>query len=355
MKELKELIKILKLPYAGRSVCVTQVTKSGNMKPPLFKPLLFALALASPVLANFTQADSAKAVASCNGGSFISTEVFGKDPGKARSNAKTEITSNIISQVKSEIKMSNSSEEKDGILKESSRYLEKSKIESNLTLAGFQEIEPPKRQENGEFVFKGYVCIKDAAKPYLNSLKDLARTLKTQTQKADRNSCKSINETYRKIEGLEIVLDYFAKMNSEVQTEYETLKEEYQSDASGGVFLEIKENIFDKKSDVISSKLREVFSANNCRIERNVCKANGGFTLRINATACNHKNDGTFDHCSSCLKIDLLNGRNEIVLSPSVATKAAWDNKAAACEKAFELSAPEIFNKIKDKISEACK
>jgi len=314
-----------------------------------------SLVLAAPALANFTKADSAEALAHCRGGSFIGIEVSGKDPSKARSNAKTEITNNIISQVKSEIKISNSSEEKDGVFKESSRYLEKSKIESNLTLAGFQEIEPPKRQENGEFVFKGYVCTKDAAKPYLNSLKDLTRTLKTQTQKADRNSCKSINETYKSIEGLEIILDYFARMNNDVQTEYEALKEEYKSDDRGGVFLEIKENIFGEKSDVIGSKLREALSANNCRIERNVCKANGGFTLRINATACNHKNDGTFDHCSSCLKIDLLNGRNEIVLSPSVATKAAWDGKAAACEKAFELSAPEIFNKIKDKISEVCK
>ncbi|MDR2582308.1 MAG: hypothetical protein LBC75_02375 [Fibromonadaceae bacterium] len=320
------------------------------------KPLFFCtLAFAAPVLANFTPADSAKALAHCRGSSFMGIEVFGKDPGKARSNAKIEITNNIISQVRSEIKTSNSSEEKNGIFKESSRYLEKSKIESNLTLAGFQEIEPPKRLENGEFVLKGYVCTKDAAKPYLNSLKDLARTLKTQTQKTDGNSCKIINETYKSIEGLEIILDYFARMSNDVQTEYEALKEEYQSDGGSGVFLEIKENIFGEKSDVIGSKLREVLSTNNCRIERNVCKANGGFTLRINATACNHKNDGTFDHCSSCLKIDLLNGRNEIVLSPSVATKAAWDGKSAACEKAFELSAPEIFNKVKEKISEVCK
>jgi hypothetical protein len=201
---------------------------------------------------------------------------------------------------------------------------------------------------------KACMNVKDAATPYLNSLKDLARTLKTQTQKADRNSCKSINETYKSIEGVESVLNNLAQMNNEVQAEYETLKEEYQSDGKGGVFLEIRENIFGEKSDAISGKLREVLSASNCRVERNICKASGGFTLRINATACNHKYDGAFDHCSSCLKIDLLNGRNEIVISPSVKTAAAWEGKAAACEKAFELSAPEIFSKIKDKISEVC-
>ena len=208
---------------------------------------------------------------------------------------------------------------------------------------------------NAEGYFsKACMSAKDAATPYLNSLKDLARTLKTQTQKADRSLCKSINETYKGIEGLESVLSNLTRMDSEVQAEYETLKQDYQSDGRGGVFLEIKENIFGEKSNVISSKLREVLSANNCRVERNICKANGGFTLRINATACNHKNDGSFDHCSSCLKIDLLNGRNEIVLSPSVEAKAAWDGKTAACEKAFEQSAPEIFNKIKDKIKEVC-
>jgi hypothetical protein len=208
---------------------------------------------------------------------------------------------------------------------------------------------------NAEGYFsKACMSAKDAATPYLNSLKDLARTLKTQTQKADRNLCKSINETYKSIEGLESVLSNLAQMNSEVQAEYETLKQDYQSDGRGGVFLEIKENLFGEKSNVIGSKLREVLSNNNCRVERNICKANGGFTIRINATACNHKNDGSFDHCSSCLKIDLLNGRNEIVLSPSVEAKAAWDGKVAACEKAFEQSAPEIFNKIKDKISEVC-
>jgi len=325
------------------------------MNPPLLKSIIFVLAFAALAFADFRQVDSAKAATQCQGGSFLSTTVLGKTPDKAREKAKAEIARSIISNIKSETSMTDYSEEKDGVLKESSKFIETTKIESELTLLGFHEAETPKRQKNGEYELKAYVCVKDVAAPYLNSLKDLARTLKTQTQKADWNSCKSINETYKKIEGLEIVLAYFARMNSDVQTEYEKLKEEYQSDDSGGVFLEIKENIFGEKSNVMGSKLREVLSNNNCRVERNICKTNGGFTLRINATACNHKNDGSFDHCSSCLKIDLLNGRNEIVLSPSVTEAAAWNGKTAACEKAFELSVPKIFDKIKDKISEVCK
>jgi len=277
----------------------------------------------------------------------------GATESKARENANLDIA-NMFSTIKVNITDELTQKETDDDIKEYANYQRKIKIESGLFTGYVKDVEGYPQKENGQFVAKRYLCPSDAAKPYLDSLKYLARTLKTQTLKADRNSCKSINETYKSIEGLERILNRLTQMSSEVQAEYERLKGEYQSDGGGGVFLEIKENIFDKKSNIISSKLREVLSANNCRIERNICKANGGFTLRINATACNHKNDGIFDHCSSCLKIDLLNGRNEIVLSPSVATKAAWDGKVVACEKAFELSAPEIFNKIKDKISEVC-
>jgi hypothetical protein len=239
---------------------------------------------------------------------------------------------------------------------ETNKRTRSSKIETKLrNVQDVKDKDGYPKKENGKYIAERYICVSDAAKPYLNTLKDLARTLKTQTQKADRNSCKSINETYKSIENTESVLSSLARMSNEVQTEYERLREEYQSDEGGGLFLEIKENIFGEKSNVIASKLKEALSANNCRVERNICKTNGGYTLRINATACNHKNDGTFDHCSSCLKIDLLNGKNEIVLSPSVTEAAAWDSKTTACEKAFEMSAPKIFDKIKNNISEVCK
>ena len=272
---------------------------------------------------------------------------------KARENANLDIAS-LFSTIKVDILDELTQRETNNDIKEYANYQRKIKIESSLYAGYVKDSEYPYQKENGQFVAKRYLCPSDAAKPYLDSLKDLARILKTQTQKADRNSCKSINETFKNIENLESILNKLAQMSSEVQTEYERLKEEYQSDGGGGVFLEIKESIFGKKSNVMTSKLKEVLSVNNCRIEHNVCKTNGGFTLRVNATACNHKNDGSFDYCSSCLKIDLLNGKNEIILSPSVETKAAWNGKTVACEKAFELSVPEIFNKVKDKISKVC-
>jgi len=278
----------------------------------------------------------------------------GATESKARENANLDIESSLSTIAVNIIDELTQKETGEDIKEEASYKRKISKTGNKLYLGYVKDAEYPYPKENGEFVAKRYICPGDVAKPYLNSLKDLARTLKAQTQKADRNSCKSINETYKSIEGLEGMLNNLARMSGEVQAEYESLKEEYQSDGRGGVFLEIKEDIFGQKSNAMGSKLREALSAGNCRIERNICKANGGFTLRINAAACNHKNDGAFDHCSACLKIDLLNGRNEIVLSPSVEAKAAWAGKAAACEKAFEQAAPEIFGKIKDKISEVC-
>jgi len=199
------------------------------MEKSLARPLFFCLlALAAPALAGFAPADSAKALAHCQGGSFIEapSKVSGKNQSEARGNAKTEMARNIISQVESEISISGSSEERDGVLKESSKFGEKNRIKSSLTLVGFQEMEAPKRLENGDYEIKGYICVKDAAAPNLNSIKDLARALKS--KKAGRDPCKGVKETYDKIYGLENVLGYFARLSGEVQAEYETLKKEYQ-------------------------------------------------------------------------------------------------------------------------------
>ena len=141
------------------------------------KSLLFALAFIQPALADFTQADSAKAIAYCQGGSFISTTVLGENPDNARKKAKAEIAQNIISNIKSSTKIADYSEERNGILEESSNFLETSEIESNLTLSGFKEIESPKRQKNGKYELKSYICVKDAAKGFLEQQRLVADSL----------------------------------------------------------------------------------------------------------------------------------------------------------------------------------
>jgi len=169
------------------------------MNLPLIKPLFFALVFATSALADFTQADSAKAVAHC-GGSFLSTTVYGKKPDNARGKAKTEIAQSIISNVKSQTKMTDQSEEIDGVLKESSKFSETSEIESNLTLLGFKEIETPKRQKNGEYELKAYICVKDAAKGFLEQQRLLSDSLSLAANTAlSTKHPKHKNEAWQKI------------------------------------------------------------------------------------------------------------------------------------------------------------
>jgi len=164
------------------------------MNPPLIKPLLFALALATPALADFTQADSVKAEAYCRG-SFIGTTVFGIDPDNARAKAKAEIAQSIIFNIKSSIKTKSYSEERDGILNESGEFWQASEIESNLTISGFREIEFPKQQENGEYELKAYICRSDAAKPWLAVFEaEVAKYSNFATRMADEKDSQNRNE-----------------------------------------------------------------------------------------------------------------------------------------------------------------
>jgi len=144
---------------------------------PLKTLLLCTFTIAVSAFANFTPADSAKALIYCQGGSFIGITVFGASPDKVRDKAKVEIASNIISNIKSKTKMTSFSKESDGVIKDGITFLTISQIKSNLTLPGFKEIENPKRQKNGEYELRGYVCNSDVAKPYLEKLLFLADSL----------------------------------------------------------------------------------------------------------------------------------------------------------------------------------
>jgi hypothetical protein len=203
------------------------------MNPPLIKPLLFVLAFATPALADFTQADSAKASANCNGGSFLSTTVFDKDIGNARAKAKAEIAQNIIFNIKSSTKTKDYSEEKDGVMREFSKFSEKSKIESNLVLSGFREIDSPKQQENDEYEAKAYICRSDAAKPWLASFEaevakysNLAIKIAEEKDSQKRNELLSVAASVKdSANWADIVLSSI--INSSTNEEYARLKEEF--------------------------------------------------------------------------------------------------------------------------------
>jgi len=197
---------------------------------------------------------------------------------------------------------------------------------------------------------KACISIENAYGPYLNHLKTLVRDLK-----ADEKSCKGINETYKSIYELERVLNNPKLTNTQIQTEYQALKKEYQPDDRSGIYLEINENIFGEKSNILDHKLREILTQNNCRLEQNKCKTIGGYTLKINATTEDYKIPN-FKYCKAIVKADLLNSKKQI-FSPTIEEKLFPIGKVpkpTACEKAIESSAAEIFSKIRDRIGEVC-
>lgn len=154
--------------------------------------------LAPPVLADFTQADSAKAIANCQGGTFISVIGSGKDANEAKNNAKADITKNIESEVTVITTTETINEEKDGIFRDYDKLSQESTIKSKLTLSGFKEIESPKRKD-GKYESKTYICVKDAARGLLEQQR-LAHDSLERTYNIARNKKhpKEKNEAWEK-------------------------------------------------------------------------------------------------------------------------------------------------------------
>jgi len=154
--------------------------------------------LAPPVLADFTQADSTKAISVCQGGAFISITVSDNTQDKARNKAKEEITKNIESEVTVITTTESINEEKDGVFKDYDKYSQGSTIKSKLTLSGFKEIESPKRKD-GKFESKTYICVKDAAQGLLEQQR-LAKDSLDRTYNIARNKKhpKEKNEAWQK-------------------------------------------------------------------------------------------------------------------------------------------------------------
>ncbi len=196
------------------------------MKKILFKPLfLCALALALPALSGCTSAKPANARTSCPGDLFIEATGTGKTPGEASADAKVKMAEKIISQVKSKTSIGSSSVESGGIFSDTSIYLATSQIESNLTLFGFKDMEPPKRLENGEYEVRGYVCAKDAAKPYLDSLKGINQFVGI--QKVNNSFCETLYKTYSpRVMLFERILGYFGEMDESRMASYRKAERE---------------------------------------------------------------------------------------------------------------------------------
>ena len=193
------------------------------MKKFLIKSLFFCtFALTAPVFANFTQADSAKARAYCQG-SFIGTTAYVEDQSQASNKAKAEIVSNIVSQVEAQTSVG-----------EFSNFLATSQIKSDLILLGFQSIEPPKRLENGLYEFKGYVCNSNVAKPYLYSLVRYLDSLEVLLkQEFDEEICINASKAKYKAIGWHRILETLNQVDKTLQGKYETTNEKIKNNCGG--------------------------------------------------------------------------------------------------------------------------
>ncbi|MDR2593405.1 MAG: hypothetical protein LBC87_01355 [Fibromonadaceae bacterium] len=298
------------------------------MNPPLIKPLLLVLALASQALADFTQADSAKAKAYCRG-EFIGTVVYGKDPDKAKYKAKTEIAHGIISQIKSKTEMNDYSGERDGVLNESGEFWQTSNIESNLTLVGYKEMEFPKQQENGEYELRAYVCVKDVAKPYLEKQRILSENMELS------KDWHKIQSHWREFMDIQIILESLgaeSKYLAKAEKFYEKAKKDYKDNCNAKLHWNPEKKT--AYSEIAFAKL-----SGSIKMENTPCAGKGISLVYKGEPVC--KSNGGPWGCSyqPALRIATCNGA-ELRLLESTAPIKGFEQKE-------ELALKKLQDKLK--------
>ena len=303
------------------------------MNPPLLKPLLFALALASPALADFN----------CQGGSFISTTVLGKTPDNAREKAKIEIARNIISNIKSQTEKTDYSEEKDGVLEESSKFLEKSRIESNLTIIGFQEMEFPKLLESGEYELRAYVCVDDAAKPYLEKQRILAESIEiSKDWRKTQNDWREFMNIQILLEGLKVESKYFAS----AKKQYDKARKNYKDNCNAKTHWNPEKKT--AYSDIAFARL-----SGSVEMEKSDCKGKGISLVYKGEPTC--KSNGGPHGCSyqPSLRIATCNGA-ELRLLESPAPIKGFDQKQELALKKLQdkLKTEDFWNEWEQEIKQ---
>ncbi len=290
------------------------------------------------------------------GNSCPSDRIIGEGRGKrqdaADANADLAIAMSIASGLKAKVVATLDKVTIDGIPADSSTYSSRAEIQAEL-IKGAAVKQLSRSVEDGEHVSIRFICRSDAAIPYLDSLRIYLRTKLNifEHQVLDSAKCVNAGYIYAKMLGWQRILEDLRQMDKAMQEEYERvdakIKKECRQTARRGVYLEIKGT----RAKTISGKLNELLSKNNCRVEQQP-KSNS-ITVKIDAEDCNQKNDGYFDHCSSCAQVDIINGSKNIPLG-SMTAKGSWEGKDIACEKAAEKIAPDIWGKVKTHIKEVC-
>jgi len=144
-----------------------------------FVSVAFAAAIAAPICPN--------------GATPFEGTGRGATESKARENANQDIASGFATIKVNILDELTQKEETNKDMKEYANYQRKIKITSELDTKYVKDAEPPYK-ENGQFVAKRYLCPSDAAKPYLDSLKNINQRISI--QKMSNSFCETLYKTY---------------------------------------------------------------------------------------------------------------------------------------------------------------
>jgi hypothetical protein len=264
---------------------------------------------------------------------MITGEGRGASKEAANRRADIAIAQSIVSSLSVVSHDTLSSKSIDGVPQDYNNFSETTKME--VFLPNRQSIKQlkPHYKEDGEFVSERYICVKDAAAPHMNSLKDLARALKN-------SPCKNTTKIYSNIYNLEYILSNLAQMSSEVKAEYDALKKEYQ-----------KKKVYWQDD---GSKCSEIaFSVLSKKIKMEKSRCSIGYNLRF---SCQEKCQSTSYNieCSSnpSLAIESCDGEKYSVLKAKEAVIGSDDyNKSTARENMIDnLSKADFFNEWEEEL-----
>lgn len=286
----------------------------------------------------------------CQGDKFMEAIGIGKTPSEARGKAKAEIAGNIISHIKSETKITDSSKEKDGIIAEAGKFEATSIIESDLTLLGFQEAEAPKRQKNGSYELKVYICGRDAAKNFLERMRLLADSLDILSGTAHP---KNKNEAWRKTQ---MLWSEYVKNRSIIEVlgvDNPYPAEEIYSKAVAD-YKKYCQNAKVFWQDGGNGCSEIVFSMLSKKIKMEKSRCSAGLKLSL---SCSEKCTGSSMEieCSlnPALSIESCGGEKYSVLKANEVTASSPYNKSKARENLLEnLSKADFFNEWEREIME---
>jgi len=298
----------------------------GNPIETIIHPISRAAAYASLLLAFIScapsnpakPADKAKARTSCPDDLFRAETGMGESISEASDDAQTKIAKGIISDVNyrsgTEKRKEKNSEDK---ITTSSKFSASSQIESNFTLYGFKEMEPPKQLEDGNYEFRGYVCNSNVAKPYLKSLQNYRDSLKTfKRQKIDKDNCGRAIEIRNNMRDFEIIVEVLEQVDKSLQREYENIYAEIENDCGLEASKKIHWNPEKQTaySDIAFSKLSA-----GIEMETSPCKGKGiSLVYRGSEPKCSYRFG--FNTCSyePSLSVRACNGAEYLRLSGSV-------------------------------------